>query len=128
MAHILLVEDEPWLGELYAGILGKQHEVVWLQNGFQAITQIDEQKPDVIVLDILLPWVNGIQLLHELASYDDTVQIPVVLFSAALPNELDEQTLHAYGVVATLDKTTVKPAQVIKTINGVIKVHAKHSN
>jgi CheY-like chemotaxis protein len=128
MARVLLVEDEPWLGELYVELLGKEHNVIWARDGFQAIARIDSQRPDVIVLDVLLPWVNGIQLLHELASYNDTALIPVVLFSAALPDALDEQTLRSYGVVATLDKTVVKPAQVIKTINGVIRVHAKHSN
>jgi hypothetical protein len=65
-----------------------------------------------------------VQLLHELVSYDDTAKIPVVLFSAALPRDLDEETLRAYGVVAALDKTTVKPAQVVRTISGVLKVHA----
>lgn len=128
MANILLIEDEPWLGELYEQLLGAQHDVVWLRDGFQAIMHIDAKKPDVIVLDILLPWVSGVQLLHELVSYTDTARIPVVLFSAALPEELDEETLKAYGVVATLDKTTVKPQQVIKTINGVIKFNADNTN
>jgi len=124
MSNVLLIEDEPWLGELYAQLLGAEHNVIWLRDGYDAMTAIDRVRPDVIVLDILLPWANGIQVLHELAGYEDTARIPVVLFSAALPENLDEAVLWAYGVVATLDKAAVKPAHVLKTINGVLKAHA----
>lgn len=124
MSQVLLIEDDPWLGELYAQLLGREHHVTWLRDAYDAMEHIDQQRPDVIVLDIMLPWANGVQLLHELASYGDTAAIPVVLFSAALPDDLDEQALRAYGVVAALDKTTVKPAQVLQTINGVLKTHA----
>jgi CheY-like chemotaxis protein len=126
MSRVLLIEDEPWFGELYVQLLGREHEVVWLRDGYTAMDHIDQQRPDVIVLDILLPWVSGVQLLHELVSYDDTAKIPVVLFSAALPEDLDEETLRAYGVVAALDKITVKPAQVIRIIAGVLKAHAAY--
>src|SRR6266702_4197453 len=124
MGKVLLIEDEPWLGELYVQLLGAEHNVTWLRDGYEAMTAIDQQQPDIIVLDIMLPWASGVQLLHELASYDDTAVIPVVLFSAALPADLDQETMRGYGVVAMLDKTIVKPRQVIKTINGVLKIHA----
>ncbi len=124
MARILLVEDEPWFGELYTRLLSREHQVQWCRDGYQAIMAVDS-RPDVIVLDILLPWSNGVQLLHELAGYEDTATIPIILFSAALP-DVSEDILRPYGVVAALDKTTVKPAQVLKTINGVIKIHADH--
>jgi DNA-binding response OmpR family regulator len=124
MGKVLLIEDEPWLGELYAQLIGREHEVTWLRDGYDAMASIDRSRPDVIMLDMLLPWVSGVQLLHELAGYEDTAGIPVVLFSAALPDDLDESTLRAYGVVAMLDKAAVKPQQVMKTINGIIRVHA----
>lgn len=127
MSKILLIEDEPWMGELYVQLLGREHDVAWLRDGYEAmeaIDAIDAQRPDLIVLDMMLPWASGVQVLHELISYEDTASIPVVLFSAALPANLDGETLRAYGVVAALDKTTVKPAQVLQTINGALRVHA----
>src|SRR6266496_3577192 len=124
MARILFVEDEPWFGELYATLFGKQHDVTWLRDGYEAIAQLEHQLPDVLVLDLMLPWANGVQVLHELVSYRDMAHIPVVLFSAALPREMDDATLRAYGVVATLDKLSVKPQKVLQTINGVLKTHA----
>ena len=124
MSRILLVEDEPWLGELYVQLLTREHDIVWVRDGYKAMESIEVRRPDVIVLDILLPWASGVQLLHELVSYGDTARIPVVLFSAALPEGLDDNVLRAYGVVAALEKTSVKPAQVIKVVNGVLRAHA----
>ena len=128
MAHILFIEDEPWMGELYVQVLGRDHDVVWLRDGYEAIDAIDRYHPDVILLDVMLPWVSGIQLLHELASYRDTANIPVVLFSAALPDNISEDVLRTYGVVATINKSTTKPVDVQHTINQVVNDYAKHTN
>ena len=124
MSKILLIEDEPWMGELYVQLLSREHDVTWLRDGYDAMEAIDAHRPDIIVLDMMLPWVSGVQLLHELVSYEDTARIPVVLFSAALPEQLDAETLRAYGVVATLDKAAVKPAEVLQTVNGALRTHA----
>ncbi|HKX24569.1 MAG TPA: response regulator [Candidatus Saccharimonadales bacterium] len=120
MSKILLIEDEPWMGELYVQLLSREHDVTWLRDGYDAMEAIDNARPDLIVLDMMLPWASGVQVLHELISYEDTASIPVVLFSAALPDSLDDETLRAYGVVAALDKTAVKPAQVLQTISGAL--------
>lgn len=123
MSKILLIEDEPWMGELYVQLLGREHDVTWLRDGYEAMDAIDAKRPDLIILDMMLPWASGVQVLHELVGYEDTAGIPVVLFSAALPESLDQETLRAYGVVAALDKTAVKPAQVLQAVN-----RALHAN
>lgn len=117
MSHILLVEDEPWLGELYKQLLDKHgHRVTWCQDGYDAIDAIDNQKPQVIVLDLLLPWVNGMQLLHELASHADLAAIPVIVCSNALPKHVDNEAFKAYGVRQLLDKTIMKPHDLVRAV------------
>lgn len=128
MARILLIEDEPWLGELYRQLMGQQHNVAWLRDPYDAMDEIDRLQPDLIVLDVLLPGASGVQLLHEMASYGDTARIPKVLFSTALPPGLSSETLRAYGVVAALDKTTTKPKQVLQTVNEILAAHANAQN
>lgn len=124
MSRILLIEDEPWMGDLYSTLLSKNHEVTWLRDAYDAIESIDAHRPDAIMLDLMLPYANGVQLLHELATYRDTADIPVVLFSAALPEELDAATLESYGVMAMIDKATTKPAAVLEIVEKVARVHA----
>lgn len=124
MAHIVLLEDNPWLGALYHQVLGESHRVTLLRDPYAAMEAIDHDRPDLIMLDIMLPGASGVQLLHELASYGDTAKIPKVLFSAALPAGLTSETLRAYGVVVALDKTTIRPKEVLQTVNQIVHTHA----
>ncbi len=124
MAQILLVEDEPWLGELYCKLLGHAgHTVNWCRDGYDAIDLIDAVRPQVIVLDLLLPWTNGLQLLHELASHADLGSIPVVLSSNVAMQNVEPIILRHYGVVATIDKAKTTPRQFMRVIQ-----EALHAN
>ena len=122
MATVLLVEDEKWLGELYVALLQKAgHLVRWHQDAYEAMDAVDAQRPDVIVLDLLLPWANGIGLLHELASYGDLNTIPVIIYSNALPARISLQQLQPYGVRALLDKATSKPNELVATVERLLR-------
>lgn len=123
---ILLVEDEPWLGELYQHLLIKSgYQVIWCQDGYEAIDSIDIRPPKLIVLDLLLPWANGIQLLHELASHSDLVRIPVIIYSNALPRDVNYVALQHYGVCEVLDKATITPKQLVETVRKVFTSNAQ---
>lgn len=123
---ILLVEDELWLGELYQKLLVRSgYKVAWCQDGYEAIDSIDACQPKLIVLDLLLPWTNGVQLLHELASHSDIASIPVIIYSNALPSDVDHVTLQHYGVRAVLDKASITPKQLLATIRKVLQGNAQ---
>lgn len=127
-SKILLVEDEPWLGELYKRLLEHhKFEVTWCRDGYEAIDCIDSSCPDLIVLDLILPWANGVQLLHELASHSDLEAIPVILYSNALSQNSNLDAMQHYGVMATLDKMSSSPQKLISMIKRVLK-DADHSN
>ena len=120
-SDVLLVEDEPWLGELYTKVLQKANfKVRWLQDAYDAMAAIDEALPDIIVLDLVLPWTNGIQLLNSLASYHDLRTIPIIIFSNAIPKGLKLQSIRHYGVVALLDKAVTNPIALLKVIREVL--------
>lgn len=120
MTQVLLVEDEVWLGESYMKrLVAEGYEVRWCRDGYEAIGLIDEERPDVIVLDLLLPWANGLQLLHELASHADLVQIPVIICSSALPQGVTVEQLRHYGVRQVLDKTRLRPRDLVAAVKGV---------
>lgn len=106
MATVLIVEDDLLLAECYARWLrAARHTIQHVGDAQQAIDAIDTTPPDVILLDMLLPGANGIQLLHTLRSHTDLARIPVIVCSNALPGHMPD--VHAYGVVAVLDKTTL---------------------
>ena len=85
-----------------------QFIVKHFSNVIDAVAEMNGEVPDVIFLDILLDGPDGFTLLNEMASYDDTARVPIVIVSS-----LDiRRDLKDYGVVAVLDKATMTPEEV----------------
>ncbi|MDO8601467.1 MAG: response regulator, partial [bacterium] len=79
---ILLVEDEKLLGEMYkAKFIQAGFEVVWAFEAKEALGLAKKEKPDLIVLDMLLPKENGVIFLTWLRKEPGIGQTPVVAFS-----------------------------------------------
>lgn len=120
MATVLLVEDDRWLADCFSAWLAADgHTVCRAVDAHDAIDAIDDSGCDVIVLDLLLSYTNGIQLLHTLQSHPDLADVPVIICSASAP--ADARIFAAYGVCQVLNKTTLSP---IKLRNAIKKVLA----
>lgn len=82
MAKILVVEDEKPM----ASILGKElkkldHEVEFAYDGAEAVEKAKKENPDLILLDLILPKVNGFQVLEKIKGDSDVSSIPVIVLS-----------------------------------------------
>lgn len=86
---ILLVEDEAVLSKGLSSVLRDSFEVIVAATGQEALDQLKKIKPDLILLDVLLPDKSGIEILQEIKANDDTSLIPVVV----LTNLSDQQTV-----------------------------------
>lgn len=80
-------------------------------NVIDAIDLIDKQFPDLIFLDIMLTGPDGFTFLNELASYQDTAKIPIVIVSSL---NFENRDLSIYGVVGILNKDTLTPKEIKK--------------
>ncbi len=117
---VLLVEDDHWLAESYQNILQKKDFAVLVAHSAdEAMRMVENSKPEVLVVDIMLDGHTVMPLLHELQSYDDTKRIPVVVCSALSSSALEAGKLHSYGVVAVLDKATLTPEKFVLTLREV---------
>ena len=115
--NVMIIDDDTWQADLYKTELEQSgHHVAMAHDAYQAIDMIDNAPPDVIVLDMLLPGSNGVALLHELRSYNDLGDIPVVVVSA---QAVAPKTLRPYGVMRTLDKTTLKRGDIVAAVEAV---------
>lgn len=116
--RVLIVDDDVWLTETFSTILEAHGWVVRVcHDAHKAIDVIDEWTPSVILLDLLLPSANGIGLLHELASHEDTRAIPVVLCTSL---EV-EFSLDVYGVYTHLDKAKLNPKELSSILEGATR-------
>lgn len=79
---ILIVEDEPDLLEMYRLYFGQAgYEIIEATDGQIGVDLIKQKNPDLILLDILLPKIDGWQILKELKENPDTKKIPIIVFS-----------------------------------------------
>lgn len=120
MTYVVIVEDTPWMAEQFARSLARESVKTAVVNTAQkAIDTVDEHIPDVIVLDMLLPEVTALALLHELQSHSDLAAIPVILVST-IADQLSAKDLRPYGVVEVLDKTTMAPDDIVRAIRRLV--------
>src|SRR5271167_4066332 len=83
MPKVLLIEDEESLRNLYTKILSsKNYTVETSADGIEALSILRNFKPDVIVLDIVMPNYNGMEILKILKNDNDYKSIPVVMLTA----------------------------------------------
>ena len=90
--RILVVDDEVYIVHILDFSLGMEgYEVVTALDGEQALEKVAQQKPDLIVLDIMMPKLDGYETCKALKSRDETKDIPVILLSAKGRN-VDQKT------------------------------------
>lgn len=86
MPRILIIDDEPEILDLVRMILeGEGHEICCCPSGRQAWDSITTQNPDLVILDIMLPGVDGYSLQLQMAQEESTRQVPVLILTALEP-------------------------------------------
>jgi DNA-binding response OmpR family regulator len=83
LARILIVEDDPRSFRLLDFRIKSQgHEVLSAVDGGEAIEVASKEKPDLVLLDIMIPVIDGFQVLRKLKSQEETKNIPVIMLTA----------------------------------------------
>ena len=96
MPAILIVDDEEPVRSFLAQVFGDRYEVSLASNGGQALTLIEEQRPDIVLSDVMMPVLNGAELCRRLKANADTKDIPVILMTSAGPKSTDAAGADAY--------------------------------
>ena len=121
MAKILLVEDDKVLSEMYSARLESEgYDFKHAINGKEAIRVIHEWKPDLILLDIMMPEMNGLEVLHYLKSEPKTEEIPVFILTA-LSQSKDREAGLAAGADDYIVKSDLMPKEIIEKVNDILK-------
>ena len=89
---VMIIEDEPDAAELFAEMMRVSgFRVLKVSASTSAIAAIARQKPDVIILDIMMPDVSGLEILRDMRREVELAQIPVVIVSAkSLPHDVQQ--------------------------------------
>ena len=82
LATVLICEDEPALRELIRVSLDGQYEFAEADDGFQCVEVARARRPDLVVLDMMLPGRDGLEVLRDLRSDSDLADTPVLVLTA----------------------------------------------
>jgi twitching motility two-component system response regulator PilH len=107
MARILIVDDSPTEIHVLKSILEKNSfEVLVANDGEAGIKMAKEQRPDLILMDVVMPGLNGFQATRKISKDPDTVNIPVILVTTK-----DQETDKLWGMRQGAKDYVVKPAE-----------------
>jgi len=122
--EILLVEDEPLLANLLRQRLEKEgFSVTWNRDGEQAMNTLRASKPDLVLLDVILPKISGFKLL-ETMKVDPTIERPPIIIISNLGQDSDIQKGQALGAVQYFVKAKLSIEDLVgqvKTFFGIEK-------
>ena len=120
--HILIAEDENHLAKLAIFKLEKEgFRVTWAHDGREAIDLLEREIPDIILLDVMMPRLDGYQTIEEIKKNEKFNRIPVVFLSAK-----GQQIDIAKGLAMGATDYIVKPFKPSDLVNRVRKILADY--
>lgn len=113
---ILLAEDDKFISRAYKdGLTRAGFEIVLASDGKEAMQKIKQDRPDLILLDLIMPIKNGFEVLEEVKKDDELKSIPIVVLSN-LGQDSDVAKGKALGAVDYLIKTNLSMKEVIEKV------------
>ncbi len=109
---ILIVDDEPYIRQLVNNALGKDYSILQASNGEEAMNIALSQKPDLILMDIIMPKVDGYRACFQIKANQTTKGIPVVMISG-ISFKINEKLAKDFGA----DGYITKPFSLERLIN-----------
>ena len=120
--HVLIVEDDVFLSQIYQKKFEMEgYKVSMADNGEKGLADAKKKKPAIVLLDILLPKMDGFMVLKQLKSDSDTKDIPVILLTNLGQKEDVDKGLEQ-GAVDYLIKAHFKPSEVVDKVRKVLNI------
>lgn len=121
MMKVLIIDDEPLMVKMYQRALhGEEFQVIPALGGDEGLEIAKTEKPNIILLDIMMPKPNGIEVLEALKADESTKGIPVIMLTN-LSGKYDE----AYALSKGADAYWVKDEITVETLGEKIKAVLK---
>ncbi len=121
MAKILLVEDDSFIADIYKKKFESSgFEVLNITNGRAVLKAVDDQHFDIILLDLVIPEMSGLEVLRELRGPRYPTGLPIVIFSN-LSNPEDRELAVQLGANGFIPKTDFSPSQVVDEVNRYLR-------
>ena len=117
---ILIVDDDEYVVKALSDHLGRKgYQTITASNGEEGLRAVEESVPDLVLLDVIMPKMDGITLLRELKKNSATESIPVIMITN-LDNKESDTEANNLGAAAYLVKTNYGLDEVTKKIEEIL--------
>jgi CheY-like chemotaxis protein len=119
-AQILIVEDDPLMARLYSKVFSIEgYEVAMAADGEEGLSAVHKNVPTIILLDVMMPKVNGLELLEKLKADPATKKIPVIMLTN-LAGQADAEKAITLGAVKYIVKSEYEPKQIVNMVKEIL--------
>jgi CheY-like chemotaxis protein len=126
MAKVLIIEDDVLMLRLYQKAFGfENYEVEIASNGEEGIEKARAIKPTIVLLDVMMPKMNGLQVLDKLKADPETKSLPVIVLTN-LAGSQDAGTALAKGAVKHIVKSEHDPKEVVAIVKEVLAGYTRN--
>jgi CheY-like chemotaxis protein len=124
--RILITEDDPLMSRMYQKIFSFEgYEVVMADNGQDGLEKARTVQPTLILLDVMMPVMNGLEMLEKLKQDPTTKGIPVIMLTN-LAGEQDAETALSKGAVKYIVKSEYDPKQISDMVKEVLAGYTRN--
>ena len=126
MAKILLVEDDPFIAEIYEKKLTDAgFEVVNVKTGKEVLKRVVEAHYDLVLLDMVLPELSGMEVLHELRTKPEYDKNLLIVIFSNLSSPEEQEAAKKAGANGFISKTNFAPSQVVEEVGRYVAMLPK---
>ena len=119
---ILLIEDDPDQVFLYSTKFKLEGlKIISATNGVEGVKKVEAEKPDLILLDIVMDEMDGMEVLEKLKGDKNTKNIPVVLLTNLIKKDLMEKSKRL-GAVGFWSKAEVLPTEIVSRVKLILNI------
>lgn len=119
---VLLVEDDPFIRDIYQVKFSQEgFEVFAVDNGIKALDKLKQVIPNIILLDIIMPYMDGVETLKNIKSNENWKKIPIIMLTNISEKEKINES-EQYGVDGYLIKSQFTPSEVVDKVKSLLKL------
>lgn len=125
MSKILIIEDDPLMQRMYQKAFGFDgYDVIVAGDGVEGLDKVRGEKPTVVLLDVMMPKLNGLETLKKIKSDPEIKSIPVVMLTN-LAGSSDAEKALELGAVKYIVKSEQEPKEVVKMVKEIISGYTR---
>jgi DNA-binding response OmpR family regulator/HPt (histidine-containing phosphotransfer) domain-containing protein len=117
---LLIIEDDPIIANIYRNLFEKEnYQVDVAADGQSGFYKIHELRPDVVLLDLMLPVINGVEILKKIRAQRAFLKLPVVVFTNAYLPDMVQEAMKA-GARHVYNKSTLAPRDICQAVHDAL--------